>query len=62
MSKVIKFALIAILVFVWINASLYVFNHINAWAGIGLIVLGLIISVEKSINFLKTKTKDEENL
>lgn len=38
-----KYFLYLILIVVWIQASLYVFNNFNAWAGIGmgLILIGL---------------------
>lgn len=41
----------------WIYASIWSFNHINAWAGIGLFILGIYISANKIFNNNK-KTKE----
>ena len=40
----------SIIVALWIFASFWCFNHINAWAGIGLFILGMYISAKKLFN------------
>jgi len=39
-----------IIVVLWIFASIWCFNHINAWIGIGLFILGTYISTKQIFN------------
>lgn len=48
-----KVAGVLLLLFGWLFASFWVFNHINAWVGIGLGVLGLVITTNQIIKKLK---------
>lgn len=42
-----KIALYALLTFGWVYGSVYMFNHFNAWVGIGLFIIGLVIVADK---------------
>ena len=44
---VYKYALLVIGILAWLYASVYMFNHCNAWIGIGIFVVGLIISADR---------------
>ncbi|WP_300571235.1 hypothetical protein [Flavobacterium sp.] len=44
---VYKYAGLALLVFGWLYASVYLFNQFNAWCGIGLFVVGLVITADR---------------
>jgi len=41
-----KFSRVAISIVLWIFVSFWSFNHIDAWVGIGIFVLGLYISAK----------------
>lgn len=48
-----KIAGVSLLVFGWLFATFWMFNHIDAWAGIAFGVLGLVISanqISKKLN------------
>jgi hypothetical protein len=49
-----KVAGVILLVFGWVFGTFWIFNHINAWAGIAVGVLGLIISANKINKKIKT--------
>ena len=42
-----KVAGVMLLLFGWIFATFWIFNHIDAWAGIGFGVVGLIIAANQ---------------
>lgn len=48
-----KVAGVLLLLFGWTFATFWIFNHINAWAGIGFGVGGLIITVNQISKKLK---------
>lgn len=48
-----KVAGVILLVFGWVFVTFGIFNHINAWAGIAVGVLGLIISANQINKKLK---------
>ena len=52
-----KIFLTFIVVALWIFASVWCFNHINAWIGIGLFILGTYISLKQLNKTSKTKEK-----
>jgi hypothetical protein len=52
-----KIFLTFIVVALWIFASVWCFNHINAWIGIGVFILGIYISVKQ---IFKPSKKTEE--
>jgi RsiW-degrading membrane proteinase PrsW (M82 family) len=52
-----KIFLTFIVVALWIFASVWCFNHINAWIGIGLFILGTYISVKQLNKTSKNKEK-----
>jgi hypothetical protein len=52
-----KIFLIFIIIIVWIFASIWCFNHINAWIGIGVFILGTYISIKQLEKTSKTKKK-----
>jgi hypothetical protein len=43
----------ALFVLLWLFASIWSFNHINPWVGIGLMIVAMIVLVIKFDNFLK---------
>ena len=49
-----KVAGVLLLLFGWIFATFSIFNHINAWAGIGFGVVGLIITANQISKKIKT--------
>jgi|LakMenEpi03Aug12_release.lakeMendotaPanAssembly.Ray.scaffolds.fasta_scaffold4375363_2 hypothetical protein len=53
-----KVAGVILLVLGWAFGAVWVFNHINAWAGIGLVVVGLVISANQINKKIKQIKKD----
>lgn len=47
-----------IIVALWLFASIWCFNHIDAWIGIGVFILGLYISAKQI--FKPSKNKEEK--
>lgn len=47
----------ALIVAIWVYASLWCFNHINPWVGIGMVILGMYISTKQ---IFKSNKKTEE--
>jgi hypothetical protein len=45
-----KIFLVAIAVILWIYASFWCFNHIDAWFGIAVFILGTYISIKQLEN------------
>jgi RsiW-degrading membrane proteinase PrsW (M82 family) len=52
-----KTFLTIIIVGLWLFASFWCFNHINAWIGIGVFILGIYISAKQ---IFKTNKKSEQ--
>jgi hypothetical protein len=52
-----KVFLTFIIVGLWLFASIWCFNHVNAWIGIGLFILGLYISAKKISKTIKNLEK-----
>ena len=38
-------------------ASIWIFNHVHAWAGIGLFLAAIYFVIAKSVSFFKEKFK-----
>jgi hypothetical protein len=52
-SMINKVAGVTLLLFGWVFATFWIFNHVDAWAGIGFGVVGLIIAanqINKKLN------------
>lgn len=52
-----KIAGVTLLLFAWLFATFWCFNHINAWVGIGAFILGIYISAKQ---IFKTNKKSEQ--
>lgn len=48
-----KIIITIILIILGIHFGIWIFNHINAWLGIALILLTLGISIKQSIKYYK---------
>lgn len=53
-NKIFLYTLIAL---IWVYASLWSFNHIDPWVGIGMVILGIYISTKQ---IFKSNKKTEE--
>lgn len=61
MTKIMKQILTYLLVvLVWIYVAAWLFNHINAWIGIGTIILGLFIILHKLDKDFKKQIKNND--
>lgn len=49
---------ISIIIGLWIFASFWCFNHVDAWIGIGAFILGMYISTKQI--FKPSKNKEEK--
>jgi hypothetical protein len=52
-----KVSLISLIGLLWIFASVWCFNHVDAWVGIGAFALGIYISAKQ---IFKNNKKSEE--
>jgi hypothetical protein len=52
-----KFFLTSMIVVLWIFASIWCFNHIDAWIGIGVFILGMYISAKQIFKIIKNTEK-----
>jgi hypothetical protein len=48
-----KVVLVLLLLFGWLFVTFWIFNHVDAWAGIGFGVVGLTITANKISKKLK---------
>lgn len=52
-----KITIVLLVIFIWIFATFWTFNHIDPWVSIGMFILGIYIIVKK---LEKTTTKKEK--
>jgi hypothetical protein len=64
MKLIIKILGITLLAIILFNISIYVFNIVDAWLGIGLSIItgfGIIFLILKSVETEKNRFKDDED-
>ena len=57
-----KNAIIIILLGVFIFAGIRVFNHMDAWLGIAIIIASIVFIIHKITNCLKTKENEKDSI
>lgn len=51
----LKYSIIFITILVYLYGSIWLFNHVNAWLGIGIFLLGVISLGNKIFNNINSK-------
>ena len=55
----LKFFTKILILFIFIYLCIWIYNHINAWAGIGVFIIGILLAANKIDNL--NKKNNEKN-